>query len=88
MEIEKEISNLTIEKSTIHYQEPMKKHTTFKIGGVAECLIEIKKEEELIKKYHKQLEIYKKALQAATGKKVEEVYIYSVYLQKEIKVNV
>ena len=47
MEIEKEISNLKIEKSTIHYQEPMKKHTTFKIGGVAECLIEIKKEEEL-----------------------------------------
>ena len=49
MEIEKEISNLTIGKSTIHYQEPMKKHTTFKIGGVAECLIEIKKEEELKK---------------------------------------
>ncbi len=45
--IEEQISNLKLEKSAIHYQEPMKKHTTFKIGGVAECLIEIKKEEEL-----------------------------------------
>lgn len=47
LEIEKEISNLKLEKSAIHYQEPMKKHTTFKIGGKAECLIEIKKEEEI-----------------------------------------
>ena len=48
----------------------------------------VKKEEELIKKYHKQLEIYKRALEAATKTTVEEVYIYSVYLQKEIPVKV
>ena len=46
----------------------------------------VKKEEDLIKKYQKQLEIYKKALEAATEKKVEEVCIYSIYLQKEIRV--
>ena len=33
----------------VHNQEPMKKHTTFKIGGPAEYLIKIKKEEELKK---------------------------------------
>lgn len=47
LEIEKQIHNLKIEKSVVHYQEPMKKHTTFKIGGPAECLIEVKEEEEL-----------------------------------------
>lgn len=46
----------------------------------------VKKEEDLIIKYQKQLEIYKRALEEASGKKVDEVYIYSVYLQKEIMV--
>ena len=45
----------------------------------------VRKEEELIKKYKKQLEIYKRALEESTNKKVNEVYIYSIYLQKEIK---
>ena len=40
----------------------------------------------LIKKYSKQLEIYKLALEEALSKKVEEVYIYSLYLNKEIVV--
>ena len=44
-------------------------------------------EEELVKKYKKQLELYKKALEEALGQNVEEVYIYSLYLNKEIKVN-
>ena len=35
---------------------------------------------ELIQKYHVQLEIYKKALEQATNKKVTEVYIYSTCL--------
>lgn len=47
MEIEKQINSLKIDKNKIYYQEPMKKHTTFKIGGPAECLISIEKEEEL-----------------------------------------
>lgn len=37
--IESKIKNLKIPESKIFYQEPMKKHTTFKIGGPAECLI-------------------------------------------------
>lgn len=45
--IEKQIEDLKIAKERIYYQEPMKKHTTFKIGGPAECLIKIEKVEEL-----------------------------------------
>lgn len=40
-------SNLPIEKEKIYFNEPMKKHTTFKIGGPAECLIKVDKVEEL-----------------------------------------
>lgn len=47
MGIESQIKNLKIPKSKILYQEPMKKHTTFKIGGPAESLIKIDNLEEL-----------------------------------------
>lgn len=47
MEIKNQIKNLKIPESKILYQEPMKKHTTFKIGGLAECLIKIDNLEEL-----------------------------------------
>ena len=49
MDIEAIINNgnITIEKSRIYFNEPMKKHTTFKIGGPAECFIKIKSENEL-----------------------------------------
>ena len=43
-------------------------------------------EQVLIKKYQSQLHIYKRALEEALDKKVEEVYIYSLYLNKEIKI--
>lgn len=36
-----EKSKLNISKEKILYNEPMKKHSTFKIGGPAECLIKI-----------------------------------------------
>ena len=49
--MEKEQKNkekkLNIEQSQIKYDEPMKKHTTFKVGGNADIFITIKKEEEL-----------------------------------------
>lgn len=38
-----------IPKEKIYLKEPMKKHTSFKIGGPAECLIKIEKIEELTK---------------------------------------
>ncbi len=41
--------------------------------------------EELIPKYKTQLDLYKKALEDALDKKVDEVYIYSVYKGKEIR---
>jgi UDP-N-acetylmuramate dehydrogenase len=47
LEIESQIQKLKISKDKIFYQEPMKKHTTFKIGGPAECLIKIENLEDL-----------------------------------------
>ena len=55
------------------------------------CLVDYKTdfvendENELIEKYKVQLELYKEALEKGTGKKVEDVYIYSLYLNKAIK---
>ena len=43
-------------------------------------------EDELIKKYEKQLELYQRALEFATKKKVSKKYIYSVYLGKSLKI--
>ena len=45
-----------------------------------------KDEKELIEKYKIQLDLYKRALEEAIGKNVNNVYIYSLYLGKEIKV--
>ena len=44
--------------------------------------VEIGKEQILIEKYEKQLELYKKALEKALNKKVDKVKIYSLYLNK------
>lgn len=46
----------------------------------------IKEERNYITKYRKQLDIYKEALEKITGKEVENTYIYSFYLDKEIEV--
>ena len=45
-------------------------------------------ESSLVKKYYNQLKIYKQALEEALNKHVENVYIYSLYLNKEIKINI
>lgn len=45
----------------------------------------VSNEQELIKKYKEQLSIYKKALEQALNKKVIKVFIYSIYLNKEIE---
>lgn len=42
-----EKSDLNISKEKILYNEPMKKYTTFKVGGPAECLIKIENVNEL-----------------------------------------
>ncbi len=48
--------------------------------------VEKDNEHKLIEKYKKQLDIYKKALEKALNRKVEAVYIYSIYLNKKIKI--
>ena len=48
--------------------------------------VESGKEFELVEKYKSQLNLYKQALESALGTKVEKVYIYSVYLGKEIEI--
>ena len=52
-------SNLQIDKDKILFNEPMNKHSTFKIGGPAECLIKIENTNELkeILKFSKENEI-------------------------------
>lgn len=59
LELAEQLKNLKIEKEKIRYQEPMKNHTTFKIGGPAECLIKIKTKEDL-----------QEALKLANAKKI------------------
>ena len=46
--------------------------------------VENQNEHILIDKYKIQLDLYKRALESATGRKVDRVYIYSTYLEKEI----
>jgi ATP-dependent helicase/nuclease subunit A len=48
--------------------------------------VENKNEQILIDKYRTQLELYKRALQCAFNRNVDKVYIYSTYLEKEIRV--
>ena len=48
--------------------------------------VENGKEHELVAKYRIQLELYKQALEEALNKKVDRIYIYSVYLEKEIEI--
>ena len=45
----------------------------------------VSSEKTLTDRYAVQLELYKRALEAATGKKVKETYIYSFTLNKVIK---
>ena len=48
--------------------------------------VEVGNEQELVKKYKKQLELYREALEKAYKKQVKNTYIYSVYLNKVIKI--
>ena len=46
--------------------------------------VENRDEQILIDKYKTQLELYKRALESALNRKVDKIYIYSTYLEKEI----
>ena len=47
MDIKKIIENSNLPQENIKYNEPMKNHTSFKIGGPAECFIKAQKIEEI-----------------------------------------
>lgn len=44
-------------------------------------------ENELIEKYKAQLELYKSALEKSLNKKIKDTFIYSIYLEKEVKID-
>ena len=46
--------------------------------------VENKDEQMLIDKYQIQLKLYRQTLEQALNRKVDKVYIYSTYLDKEI----
>lgn len=48
--------------------------------------VKVGNENELREKYKTQIELYSRALEKAFGKKVDEKYLYSVYLGKEIPI--
>ncbi len=48
--------------------------------------VEKGKQNDLVKKYETQLNIYKKALEQATGRQVKKSFIYSVYLEELLSV--
>ena len=47
MEISEIIKKSNLEQANIYYNEPMSKHTSFKIGGLAECYIKVNNLQEL-----------------------------------------
>lgn len=46
----------------------------------------VENDEQLVQRYKTQLDYYQKAIEQITGKKVKEKYLYSFYLQKEIRI--
>ena len=48
--------------------------------------VENQDEKTLIEKYKAQLDLYKKALENSLNRKVDKIYIYSTYLDKEIQI--
>ena len=48
--------------------------------------VENGEEQKLVQKYKTQLEMYKKALEISKEKRVDNIYIYSTWLEKEIRI--
>ena len=76
-----------IPKENIYINEPMKKHTSFKIGGPAECFIKIKNEEQLkeILKYAKKNEIKLTIIGNGSNILVSDEGIKGIVLKIEIE---
>lgn len=48
-----------VPEENVHFEEPMKKHTTFRVGGEADCLVEVENSGQLrkIQHYLRQIEL-------------------------------
>ena len=60
----------------------------YKIVLVDYKIDRVNSENELVNKYKDQLKLYKRALEYSLGKNVDNVYIYSVYMNKEVSVKI
>ncbi|GAB6168719.1 helicase-exonuclease AddAB subunit AddA [Clostridium carnis] len=95
-----EVSSIFIDKEL---QEDIYKDEMVRLQGIIDCFfeeedgivlldyktdyIEDGKEAELVEKYKVQIKYYKEAIEKITNKKVKESYLYSFYLNKELKVD-
>ncbi len=82
-----ENANLQIPQNRIQYEEPMKNHTSFKVGGPAEVYIKIQNEEELqsIQKFANEKKIPITILGNGSNVLVTDKGIRGIVLQINIK---
>lgn len=82
-------SNLQIDKEKIVFNEPMNKHSTFKIGGPAECFIKIDNINDLkeILQFSKKNEIPLTVIGNGSNILVSDKGIKRYYLNDEYKKN-
>lgn len=87
MDIKKILENSNLPQENIKYNEPMKKHTSFKIGGPAECFIKAQKIEEIqeILKLVKENNIPLKIIGNGSNLLVKDEGIKGIVLKIDIK---
>ena len=77
MEIRDKVFSLRLTQSEYEYLKTVSKSNGQTIASLIRLLIE---------KYKEQLKLYSRAIEEALNRKVDEVYIYSTHLNKEVKV--
>ena len=87
MDIKKILENSNLPQENIKYNEPMKKHTSFKIGGPAECFIKAQKIEEIqeILKLVKENNIPLKIIGNGSNLLVKDEGVKGIVLKIDIK---
>ena len=87
MNIKKILENSNLPQENIKYNEPMKNHTSFKIGGPAECFIKAQKIEEIqeILKLVKENKIPLKVIGNGSNLLVKDEGVKGIVLKIDIK---
>lgn len=87
MDIKKILENSSLPQENIKYNEPMKKHTSFKIGGPAECFIKAQKIEEIkeVLKLVKENKIPLKIIGNGSNLLVKDEGVKGIVLKIDIK---